>query len=42
MVLDLLAEGLTAEEIMKGHYPQITLEDIHACLAYGSAMSQER
>jgi uncharacterized protein (DUF433 family) len=42
MVLDLLAEGLTAEEIMKEHYPQITLEDIHACIAYGSAMSQER
>jgi len=42
MVLDLLAEGLTPEEIMAEHYPQITLADIQSCLAYGSAMSHER
>ena len=42
MVLDLLADGLTPQEIIASHYPQITLEDIHACIAYGSAMSHER
>ena len=42
MVLDLLAEGLTPEQIMAEHYPQITLADIQSCLAYGSAMSHER
>ena len=42
MVLDLLADGLTPQEIISCHYPQITLEDIHACIAYGSAMSHER
>lgn len=42
MVLDLLADGLTPQEIIASHYPQITREDIHACIAYGSAMSHER
>jgi len=42
MVLDLLADGLTPQEIITAHYPQITLPDIHACIAYGSAMSHER
>lgn len=42
MVLDLLADGLTPQEIINAHYPQITLKDIHACIAYGSAMSHER
>ncbi len=42
MVWELLAEGLTPEQVMAVHYPQITLADIQACLAYGSAMSHER
>ena len=42
MVLDLLADGLTPQEIITSYYPQITVEDIHACIAYGAAMSQER
>lgn len=42
MILDLLAEGFTPQQIIADHYPQITLDDIHACIAYGSAMSQER
>ena len=42
MVLDLLAEGLTPQEIIREHYPQITPDDIHACISYGSAMSHER
>ena len=42
MILDLLADGLTPREIIASHYPQITVEDIHACIAYGAAMSHER
>ena len=42
MVLDLLAEGLTPQQIITEHYPQITLDDVRACIAYGSAMSSER
>ena len=42
MVLDLLAEGLTPQQVIAEHYPQITLDDVHACIAYGSAMSHER
>jgi uncharacterized protein (DUF433 family) len=42
MVLDLLAEGFAPQQIIDEHYPQITLDDIHACIAYGSAMSHER
>lgn len=42
MVLDLLADGLSPAQIIAAHYPQISIEDIHACIAYGSAMSSER
>lgn len=42
MVLDLLAEGLTPQQVIAEHYPQITLDDVRACIAYGSAMSHER
>jgi len=39
-ILDGLAEGLTPEQIMD-HYPQLTLEDIRAALAYGAMATQE-
>ncbi len=35
VILDGLAEGMTAEQI-QDHYPQITIEDIHAALAYAA------
>jgi len=40
IILDGLAEGLTAEQIID-HYPQLTLDDIHAALAYAADLSQE-
>ena len=40
IILDGLAEGLTPEQIMD-HYPQLTLEDIRAALAYAAEMSRE-
>lgn len=40
IILDALAEGLTPEEIID-NYPQLTLEDIHAALAYAAELSRE-
>ena len=40
IILDALAEGLTAEQVID-HYPQLTLDDIHASLAYAAALAQE-
>ena len=34
-VIDLLARGWTTEQILR-EYDHLTLEDIHACLAYAS------
>ncbi len=41
LVLDLLASGLSVEEIIE-EYPQLSREDILACVAYGAEMSRER
>ena len=41
LILDLLAAGTTVEEILD-QYPQLTREDVLACIAYGSEMSRER
>jgi uncharacterized protein (DUF433 family) len=40
IVLDSLAEGLSNEQIID-HFPQLSLDDIHAALAYGAALAQE-
>jgi len=40
IVLDGLAEGLTPEQIID-HYPQLTLDDIRAALAYAAELSRE-
>ena len=40
ILLDALAEGLTPEQVLD-HYPQVTLEDIRAVLAYAAALAQE-
>jgi uncharacterized protein (DUF433 family) len=40
IILDALAEGLTPEQVID-HYPQLTLDDIHAALAYAAALAQE-
>ena len=41
LILDLLASGTTTDEIL-AEYPQLTADDVRACLAYGSEMSRER
>lgn len=40
IILDGLAEGLTPEEIID-NYPQLTLDDIHAALAYAAELARE-
>jgi uncharacterized protein (DUF433 family) len=40
VILDGLAEGLTPEQILD-HYPQLTLDDVHAALAYAAELSRE-
>jgi len=41
LILDFLATGTSPEEILK-EYPQLSMEDILACVAYGSEMTRER
>jgi len=41
LILDFLASGSTMEEIL-AEYPQLTIIDIRAALAYGAEMSRER
>ena len=41
LVLDLLASGMSQEEILED-YPGLTPLDIQACIAYGAEMSRER
>jgi len=41
-ILNALASGVTVEALLKD-YPELELEDIHACIAYGAALvAQER
>ena len=41
LILDYLAAGTTEAEILR-EYPQLTSEDIKACIAYGSELARER
>lgn len=40
IILDGLAEGLTEAEVID-HYPQLTVDDIRAALAYAAELSHE-
>lgn len=37
-VLELLNEGLTFSEIIESYYPDLTVDDIRACLSYAIAL----
>lgn len=41
LILDNLSEGAQMEEILCA-FPQLAIEDVHAALAYASALMQER
>ena len=38
MILELLEDGLSFEEVTRDYYPHITKEDIRACLEYAKAV----
>jgi uncharacterized protein (DUF433 family) len=40
VILDGLAEGLVDADLID-HYPQLTIEDIHAALAYAADLAHE-
>lgn len=37
-ILELIDEGLSFKEILKDYYPDITTEDIRACVQYAIAL----
>jgi uncharacterized protein (DUF433 family) len=41
LILDLLAGGMSMDAIL-GEYPQLTMEDLLACIAFASEMTRER
>jgi uncharacterized protein (DUF433 family) len=41
LILDFIANGLSFEEIL-AEYPQLTIDDIRAAVAYGAEMSRQR
>jgi len=40
VILDNLAEGLTAAEIV-AEYPPLAVEDVHAAIAYAAALARD-
>lgn len=40
LILDFLASGMTAGQVLDD-YPQVSAEDIRACVAYASEMTRE-
>jgi len=41
LILDMLTDGMTIEALLED-YPQLAVDDIYACLAYGAEMARER
>jgi uncharacterized protein (DUF433 family) len=41
LVLDFLADGMTEADLL-AEFPQLTRQDVLACIAYGAEMSRER
>jgi uncharacterized protein (DUF433 family) len=40
LILDLLASGTSTEELL-AEYPQLTVDDVRAAIAYGAEMARE-
>jgi len=41
IILGLLADGLTVEQVIRDHYPHIKKEDVLACIRYAKQMIEE-
>jgi len=37
-ILELLNEGLTFDQVIRDYYPDITVEDVRACVRYAIAL----
>lgn len=42
IILELLEAGLTADDIIKDYYPNLTPEDIKACIHYAANLIKEQ
>ncbi|MEK7746446.1 MAG: DUF433 domain-containing protein [Elusimicrobiota bacterium] len=42
LILELLEAGLTADDIIRDYYPNLTHEDIKACLHYATVLIKEQ
>ncbi|OHB89264.1 MAG: antitoxin [Planctomycetes bacterium RIFCSPHIGHO2_02_FULL_50_42] len=42
LILELLKEGLTPEDIIRDYYPNLAVEDIKACLDYAAFLIKEQ
>jgi uncharacterized protein (DUF433 family) len=41
LILELLEAGVTPEQIVGEYYPQLTLQDVEACLHYAAQLIRE-
>jgi len=41
LILELLGSGLSPEQIVQDYYPQLTMQDIAACLHYAAQLIRE-
>lgn len=41
LILELLADGLSLEDVLTD-YPQLTADDVLACIAYGARLAENR
>ena len=41
LILDFLASGMTVDDLL-AEYPQLTIDDIRAAIAYGAEMARQR
>ena len=41
LILDFLAEGWTVADVLE-NYPQLSADDVRACIAYGAEMARDR
>ena len=41
LILELMETGLTPEQIIKDYYPQLSKEEIEACLHYAAALVRD-
>ena len=41
LVLELLEAGVTAEKIIQDYYPQLTKQDVEACLHYAASLVRD-